>query len=186
MLHVDSISALADYKERYPTEDIEALIAFVTSNPASVQRSNQQGHVTASGLVLKDDALLLIFHNKLQRFLQPGGHLEETDTSLYEAARREIHEETGLDVAPSPLFPDKGPLHIDAHVIPARPRHNEPEHWHYDCLYLFTPRSGNVRIDMNEVGHYQWVPLEFSFTDKALRSAATKIKRLMSNSARGE
>ena len=42
------------------------------------------GHITASGFVLSPERhhVLMIFHHKLQRWLQPGGHLEKSDTSL--------------------------------------------------------------------------------------------------------
>src|SRR6202008_1440543 len=64
------------------------------------------GHVTASAFVL-DPAharLLLILHSKLGRWLQPGGHVESDDASVVSAARREVLEETGLDVSEDRTF----------------------------------------------------------------------------------
>lgn len=179
MLHTNTISALEAYTNRYPDENIKDIISFVRTDPTSVQRSNQQRHVTASGLVLADDKILLVFHNKLERLIQPGGHLEETDASLHEAALREVYEETGLEVVPSPLFPHDSPVHVDAHIIPANSKRNEPEHWHYDCMYVFTAPNAEVRIDENEVSQYQWVPLNYGFADKGLAGAVVKIDELM-------
>ena len=58
----------------------------------------QPGHVTASAFVVSPDAqdLLLIFHGKLHRWLQPGGHVEPDDEDVLAAARREVLEEVGL------------------------------------------------------------------------------------------
>lgn len=41
-------------------------------------RQNMKGHLTASALVLdQNDRVLLILHNALKRWLQPGGHLDQ-------------------------------------------------------------------------------------------------------------
>ena len=63
------------------------------------------GHFTVSALVLPPDgsSLLMIFHTKLGRWLQPGGHVEPSDADLQAAARREVVEETGL---PDEAFED--------------------------------------------------------------------------------
>ena len=53
-----------------------------------ISNQNYSGHMTASGLVIFEDKVLLIFHNKLEKWLQPGGHLEYRDESIMEAARR--------------------------------------------------------------------------------------------------
>ena len=179
MLHKKTITALDLYTKIYPENDIANVVDFVKKDRASVSRSNIHGHITASGLVLKNKQILLVFHKKLQRFIQPGGHLEETDISLQEAAQREVREETGVTVSLSPLFPYEAPLHVDAHIIPENKRKEEPEHWHYDCMYLFIPDNATVNIDKNEVDDYQWVSLDDEFNDRGLVLAVAKIKRLL-------
>lgn len=181
MLYKNITIALDMYAKIYPESDIANIIDFVKSDQTSVQRTNMHGHITASGLVLRDKEILLVFHKKLQRFIQPGGHLEETDVSLQEAARREVREETGIIVAASPFFPYEAPIHIDAHIIPANPKKGEPEHWHYDCMYLFSPRNERVNIDKSEVDDYQWVSLDYEFNDKGLTLALAKVKALLEN-----
>ena len=41
--------------------------------------------------------LALIRHKFLNRYLQPGGHVEETDSTVLAGALREVREETGIE-----------------------------------------------------------------------------------------
>jgi 8-oxo-dGTP pyrophosphatase MutT (NUDIX family) len=90
------------------------------------------GHVTASGIVLSPagDRSLLVFHARLGRWLQPGGHVEPQDRDLAETARREVLEETGirLDERVAPAL-----VGIDVHEIPAA--RGEPLHLHHDLAF---------------------------------------------------
>lgn len=52
---------------------------------------------TASVFIVNGDAVLLRKHEKIGRWLQPGGHIELHEDPV-EAAIREAKEETGLDV----------------------------------------------------------------------------------------
>ena len=59
------------------------------------------GHFTASAFVVSLDRtnLALVHHQRLDRWLQPGGHIEPTDQDVAAAASREIEEEIGLAAA---------------------------------------------------------------------------------------
>lgn len=52
---------------------------------------------TASVYLIENHKVLLIYHSKLQKWLPPGGHVEADETPS-EAARREVLEETGLEI----------------------------------------------------------------------------------------
>jgi 8-oxo-dGTP pyrophosphatase MutT (NUDIX family) len=98
------------------------------------------GHITATGLVLHParDRFLLIFHNRLQRWLLPGGHVEPDDPTVAATARREVMEETG-----AVLSGHAGTMiGVDVHGIPAK-RH-EPYHLHHDLLFHFEAVSEKV------------------------------------------
>lgn len=183
MLHKNTITALSSYIKIYPESNIANLIDLVKNDQISVRRSNMYGHITASGLVLKDKKILLVFHKKLQRFIQPGGHLEEIDISLQKAAQREVQEETGIQITSVPFFPHEVPIHIDSHIIPANYKKGEPEHWHHDCMYLFVPKNDNIVLNKNEVDDYQWVSLDYEFNDKGLVAAISKIKKYLKDKA---
>jgi 8-oxo-dGTP pyrophosphatase MutT (NUDIX family) len=83
-------------------------------------------HVTGSAIVVGPRGTVLHVHKRLERWLQPGGHLDPGE-GPWDAARREAQEETGLPVS----HPADGPrlIHVDVH--PAALGHT-----HHDLRYL--------------------------------------------------
>ena len=139
-----------EQKFRYDTYN------FVKNNPAFWQRSTLAGHITGSAWVLSPDggSVLLIHHKKLDRWLQPGGHVDATDKTVADTALREAKEECGLSglTLLSNLFFD-----VDVHEIPERG--HEPTHFHYDLRFVFRAESTDVDANLLEVKNSQWVPL---------------------------
>jgi 8-oxo-dGTP pyrophosphatase MutT (NUDIX family) len=133
---------------------MEQLLAGALGDP--FHRAHlEPGHFTASGFVLSEDegSLLLVFHRKLERWLQPGGHFEPVDGDHLEAARREVAEEVGvreLDVVSS-LYD------LDVHTIPGNAR--EGAHLHFDLRVLFRCRQANFQAS-DEVAAARHFPLE--------------------------
>lgn len=129
-----------------------------TPPPLACSRRNPTGHVTASAFVLGPDraAALLVHHAKLDKWVQPGGHVEPDDPDLPSAARREAAEETGLE---SLRVSGNGVFDVDVHLIPDNPAKGEPAHFHYDIRFLFVSDSDAVRI-CAESKAYSWRSLE--------------------------
>ncbi len=99
--------------------------------------------------------MLTIEHRALRKWLLPGGHVEESDSTLVDAALRELAEETGI--SPDQVEPDRGlPLHVDVHTIPANDAKGEPEHLHFDFRYLFRTTADTVELQEEEVTAYSW------------------------------
>lgn len=75
--------------------DFEALLQ---QNPRALYRDGGPVHLTASAIVVDapGDHVALVWHRKGQFWVQPGGHLEDGETSFEAACRREVAEETGL------------------------------------------------------------------------------------------
>jgi len=129
-----------DASERDSLRRIHALIDG-DGNPFS-REHYVPGHLTASGIVLNAERsrTLLIFHAKLQRWLQPGGHFEPGECDPSVTAAREVLEETGL----STRWPGERPwlLDVDVHDIPARK--HEPLHGHFDLRMLLIASEGKL------------------------------------------
>ena len=159
--------------------DLARIRAFVQTHPQPFDRGIPQGHLTASAMVLTRDGerVLLLFHEKLRRWLQPGGHAEPGETQGEAIALREALEETGL--ANLALHPDAPrPLDVDVHDIPARG--DEPPHEHLDLRYLVTaddsaalqPAAGET----TRVRWFSWDELQALDLDHGLRRALTKAR----------
>ncbi|MEV3981663.1 NUDIX domain-containing protein [Nonomuraea sp. NPDC049758] len=90
--------------------------------------------------------------------LQPGGHLEPADTSLIDAAVRELAEETGID--PAQVMPaSQTPVYVEYARVPARPQKGEPAHHHLDIGYAFVTHADLGPIQESEVTDAAWYPL---------------------------
>jgi 8-oxo-dGTP pyrophosphatase MutT (NUDIX family) len=119
-----------------------------------LSRREPSAHFTASAFVVDETGArtCLVQHVKLNRLLQPGGHVEQSDISLEAAALREAHEETALDVELHPAAPR--PFDLDIHEIPERP--GEPAHFHLDVRYLVVgrgePGEGAAWYSIGEAG----------------------------------
>ena len=114
------------------------------------------GHFTASAFVLSPSKkeLLLIFHGKLHKWLQPGGHIDPEDTDVLSAAKREVQEEVGiseLTLVGDQIFD------VDIHDIP--PYKEKPAHAHYDIRFLFVAHNQDFQIT-DEVKDASWFSLE--------------------------
>jgi len=132
-----------------------------------LSRGEAYGHFTASAFVVDDEVtrVCLVAHAKLDRLLQPGGHLEPTDLSLEAAALREAQEETSLELAFHPTAPR--PFDLDVHRIPDRP--GEPAHWHLDVRYLLVGRGEPCQ-------GAAWYPLGDAGDESVARLAAKAVR----------
>jgi len=70
----------------------QLILALLEHTPAPFSRDQfHPGHITCTALVLDPDGrrVLLVHHHRLRRWLLPGGHVEASDVTLGDAARRE-------------------------------------------------------------------------------------------------
>jgi 8-oxo-dGTP pyrophosphatase MutT (NUDIX family) len=104
------------------------------------------GHVTCTALVLHpaEHRVLFMHHHRLHRWLLPGGHVEESDDSLAEAAAREAAEETCVRIDPACAASLAG---IDVHGIPPKKGEpGEPFHLHHDLIWCFRALTEKIHI----------------------------------------
>jgi 8-oxo-dGTP pyrophosphatase MutT (NUDIX family) len=86
--------------------------------------------------------VLLVHHKAYDKWMQPGGHQEEWENPI-EAAIREVHEETGIDI--TSYMGMSHPIDENASLIPQPAylleckipkRGKEPEHYHLEQSYV--------------------------------------------------
>ena len=161
-----------------PADDVEschlrAMLELLGSDadPFS-RRTFDPGHFTASAFVLSPTGeLLMVLHRRLERWLQPGGHIDPEDGDTCTAALREVEEETGIAAVPGGCRL----LDVDVHQIPESA--SEPLHRHFDVRFLFHG-SGPVQ-PRAEVADARWVPIgevERLETDESVRRALEKLR----------
>lgn len=142
MSRARAAALVEDYRPADPGQRLlrEQFLSFIGAEPSCLERSCRSAHLTASALVLSPDEtkVLLLYHRKLQRWLQPGGHADGR-SDLEEVARQEVQEETGLELL---QLLARGVFDLDIHKIPAAG--SMPEHLHYDVRFLFRADSMTV------------------------------------------
>jgi 8-oxo-dGTP pyrophosphatase MutT (NUDIX family) len=134
-----AIALLTDWDAPDSDQDAlrHAVLAFLHARPDSCRRACAAGHITASTLVVDDSAykVLLTLHPRFGRWLQLGGHCEDTDVDIFGAALREATEESGI--TDLHLNPNLAAVHVHAVTcslgVPTR---------HLDLQFIATAAPG--------------------------------------------
>jgi 8-oxo-dGTP pyrophosphatase MutT (NUDIX family) len=169
-----------DAAERHAVDETLTLLRAVVDPFA---RSSLPGHITASAIVLDERAahVLVVWHEGLGRWLQPGGHCDPADDSPLDTARRETAEETGVRL--DPRGDDARLVHVDVHAIPARGE--EPPHRHHDLRFAVRvpfASAAPLRTDARS-GWVSVRALRSIGVDASLRRAVARARRDASASA---
>ena len=131
----DLIKKLENYNPEFEAEQEFRVrfLGFIKNNTDCFERTLAEGHITGSAWIVNSDRtkFLMTHHQKLDKWLQLGGHADG-DTNIIRVATKEAEEESGLK---SIRLKSTDIFDIDIHTIPARK--NEPEHLHYDIRFLF-------------------------------------------------
>ncbi|MEU4316841.1 NUDIX domain-containing protein [Nocardia sp. NPDC024068] len=156
-LHDSATELLTGWKpESGPESSLrEAMLAFLGSAPRGCLREHAPGHITASAVVFSADGrdVLLTLHPRVGRWIQLGGHCEEADETVADAALREATEESGIPG----LRAEAGLYAAQAHPItcslgvPTR---------HLDLLFRFTAPPGAVPVRSAESTDLRWWPVD--------------------------
>lgn len=150
-------------------------------------------HFTASALIFHNDKVCLLLHKKLGVWLNPGGHVEG-DENPDEALRREVKEETGLNIV---ILGDKDELlgndqaevlHVPYCVLCERIAEG---HYHNDLIYLCESNGGEENIaagpgESENIGFYtqaETLALPMFPNTRALLTKAFRDIRAMKSSS---
>lgn len=156
-LHASTVATLRGWTAPDPGQDAlrHALLAFLEARPDACQRACVPGHITASALVLAPDSekVLLTLHPRLGRWVQLGGHCEDTDADIHAAALREATEESGIEGLR--LDPELAAIHVHPLTcslgVPTR---------HLDLQFLaYAPAGAQIAIS-DESLDLRWWPAD--------------------------
>jgi 8-oxo-dGTP pyrophosphatase MutT (NUDIX family) len=145
-------STLVDAELEGASQEVtrQRFLDLVGTHDDVLDRTCRPGHLTGSAVVVDHtgERLLLLWHNKAGRWLQPGGHADG-DGNLAHVAWREATEETGI-VGLSVVTPA---IHLDIHEF--RPP-DEDAHLHYDIRFLILAPPGAVARHNHESSGTRW------------------------------
>jgi 8-oxo-dGTP pyrophosphatase MutT (NUDIX family) len=181
-MHAPSVASLIqtfdDRSDGAAIKSLDLILMVLECSPDPFSRAQfTPGHVTCTGLVLTADGerMLMVHHDRLDRWLLPGGHVEPGDAEIWDAARREVMEETGAQLVPSaaPVLAS-----LDVHGIPAGK--GEPYHLHHDILFHFRAVGDQTQLS-NESRDIAWcAPFEFDryAVPDNVRRAYARVRKL--------
>lgn len=133
----------------------EAVLAFLYARPDGCRRSCVPGHVTASTLVVDHSGAraLLTLHPRIGRWVQLGGHCEDSDADILSAALREATEESGI--AGLRMDPTLAAIHVHPVTcslgVPTR---------HLDLQFLAHAPAGAAAVISEESLDLRWWPTD--------------------------
>ncbi|HTX36602.1 MAG TPA: NUDIX domain-containing protein [Bryobacteraceae bacterium] len=176
------VRAFSDPADGEALKSRELILLLLECGPAPLSRYTfTPGHITCSGLVLAPDGerVLLVHHRRLDRWLLPGGHVEPDDPEIWDAARREVVEETGAVLAPNP--PVDALVGVDVHGIPMHGR--QPYHLHHDLTFFFQAVSEEFHVSEESRAVAWCAPSAFDAYSLpvSIRRAWSRVRKLSSS-----
>lgn len=114
---------------------------------------------TATTFVVQEGRTLLLWHNKVQAWLPPGGHLLPGELPE-EAACREAREETGLEIELLGQRQTWGKVQVLRTPACVLLEDIAPGHQHIDLIYFARVKGGEARIAPRENTALRWCTCE--------------------------
>ncbi|ANE81775.1 NUDIX hydrolase [Mycobacterium adipatum] len=156
-LHASVVDTLSRWHAPDPEQDAlrHAVLAFVLARPDACARACAPGHITASALVVDHSGghALLTLHPRVGKWLQLGGHCEDSDSDISAAALREATEESGIEGLR--IEPDLAALHVH----PLTCSLGSPTR-HLDLQFIVRAPTGAEFIRSAESLDLRWWPLD--------------------------
>lgn len=152
-------------------DDIARLLADLADFDDPFSRTAHPWHITGSAFIVGPRGIVLHRHLKLERWLQPGGHVDPGEAP-WEGAQREASEETGLAAEFFDFDDDGVPTlaHVSVHDIPNG-------HRHYDLRYLFDAADADPAPPPEESQQVHWFawPDAITIAEPAMTAILTDL-----------
>ena len=136
-------------------------------------------HATGSAVILHAESrrVLLRWHERMQAWLQVGGHADPGEASPLDIALREGREETGLsDLAP---WPDPiRPTVVQIVIVPVPAGRGEPAHEHADVRYVLATHHPDDAMPESAIARLRWLPIDAAIAEVAEDNLRTCLQRI--------
>jgi 8-oxo-dGTP pyrophosphatase MutT (NUDIX family) len=154
-------------------DDVERRdVARIRALPGSaVWRRSSALHVTGSAVVVHPQTtrVLLRWHERMESWLQVGGHADADESDPHAIACREAREETGLDdLTP---YPGPGPELVHVVVVPVPGGKGEPPHEHADLRFVLATRDPDAAVAERASAPVRW----FTFAEACAAAAEDNL-----------
>ena len=182
------LKIINEYLSVFPNEKErqEQFLNYLNHNSEEqiVDWNNFDGHIVARGFIYakEDKKFLVLYHNDLEMYLYPGGHIDSNDNNPLETAIREIKEETGLSnlIELKVTNNELVPIDIDTQRIRYNERLKLPAHYHFDFRYLFMiDKISDVKIDTEELSNFKWIDIDELSNNKNYGWLTEKINNIL-------
>ena len=118
-------------------------------------------HVTGSAVVVHPPTqrVLLRWHERMQSWMQVGGHADPGETDAFAIAAREAREETGLTDLVAWPDPER-PVVLHAVIVPVPAGKGEPAHEHADLRFVLATARPDAIVAESAHARLQWLTLD--------------------------
>ena len=140
--------------------DLERIRQLVDSGRDPWTRASPL-HLTSSALVVHPPSkrVLLRWHDRMQSWLQVGGHADPGESAPYTIALRAAREETGLGDLEA--WPDVArPTLLQVAVVPVPAGKGEPAHEHADLRFLLRTHRPDGVVPESDAALLRWLSIE--------------------------
>ena len=153
--------------------DVRAATLALLDATAEPLGRQEGGHLTGSALVVDaaGQRVLVLWHNKLGIWVQPGGHLDG-DGDLARSALREAVEETGIAGL---RLATAAPVDLDLHRV-APP--DAAPHDHHDVRFVVVAPPGAEPVANAEADRFRWLTLAEVDADPGCDPGLRRLARL--------
>jgi 8-oxo-dGTP pyrophosphatase MutT (NUDIX family) len=118
-------------------------------------------HVTGSAVIVHPPTgrVLLRWHERMQSWLQVGGHADAGETDPLAIALREAREETAL--ADLTAWPEPAqPRVVQVAIVPVPAGKGEPAHQHADLRYVLSTATPETATPETPAARLAWLDLQ--------------------------